>query len=192
MVSIWVEGPSDRIYLNRWIDLWSDGAIKEGTHYQIIFYGGRLLSHLTAENPEDVDGGISILKANRNAIILIDSDKRSRQARINGTKQRIINEFESLRAFCWMTRGKEIENYIPLEVVNAHWGIQATEHVGRYDSYFDYLDQLVDGEGAKYSSKKTLMAEKIIPYMTRENLSSMLDISEDMEKVCRAIKSWNS
>ena len=43
---IWVEGPSDRIYLNRWIYLWSDGAILEGNHYQCVFYGGRLLSHL--------------------------------------------------------------------------------------------------------------------------------------------------
>lgn len=34
---IWVEGPSDRIYLNRWIELWSEGKLKEGSHYQIVF-----------------------------------------------------------------------------------------------------------------------------------------------------------
>lgn len=189
---IWVEGPSDRIYLNRWIDLWSDGSLKEGTHYQIIFYGGRLLSHLSAENPEDVDDGISILNANRNALILIDSDKRNQQSRINDTKQRIKDEFDRLDAFCWITRGKEIENYIPLEVVNARWGVQATEHVGRYDNYFDYLDQLVNGEGSKFSNRKTLMAEEIIPHMTRDNLAQMLDINESMERVCRSIESWNS
>ncbi|MBO2571602.1 AAA family ATPase [Shewanella algae] len=189
---IWVEGPSDRIYLNRWIDLWSEGSLKEGTHYQIIFYGGRLLSHLSAENPEDVDGGISILNANRNALILIDSDKRNQQSRINDTKQRIKDEFDALGAFCWITKGKEIENYIPLEVVNSRWGAQAAEHVGRYDSYFDYLDQLVNGEGTKYSNKKTLMAEEIIPHMTKENLIQMLDINENMERVCEIIDSWNS
>ncbi|HEY9885960.1 MAG TPA: ATP-binding protein, partial [Vampirovibrionales bacterium] len=27
---IWVEGPSDRIYINRWIELWSEGELKEG------------------------------------------------------------------------------------------------------------------------------------------------------------------
>lgn len=189
---IWVEGPSDRIYLNRWIDLWSNGTLKEGTHYQIIFYGGRLLSHLSAENPEDVDGGISILNANRNALILIDSDKRNQQSRINDTKQRIKDEFDRLDAFCWITKGKEIENYIPLETVNARWGIQATEHVGRYDNYFDYLDQLVNGEGTKYSNKKTLMAEELIPHMTKENLSQILDINENLEQVCRSIESWNN
>ncbi|MCF6157642.1 MAG: hypothetical protein E3K32_03505 [wastewater metagenome] len=40
---IWLEGPSDRLYFNRWIELWSDGELKEGSHYQCVFYGGRLL-----------------------------------------------------------------------------------------------------------------------------------------------------
>lgn len=189
---IWVEGPSDRIYLNRWIDLWSDGNLKEGTHYQIIFYGGRLLSHLTAEIPENVDGGISMLKANRNALILIDSDKRNKQARINSTKQRIKDEFDTLGAFCWITKGKEIENYIPMEAVNSHWNIQAAAAVGRYDNFFDYLNQLIDGEGTKFSSKKTLLAENIIPHMTRENLSTVLDINETMQRICTIIHIWNS
>lgn len=189
---IWVEGPSDRIYLNRWVDLWSDGHLKEGTHYQIIFYGGRLLSHLTAENPYNVQDGISILKANRNAIILIDSDKRNQQSRINDTKQRIKKEFDDLDAFCWITKGKEIENYIPVDAVNSHWDVQAKEAVGRYDSFFDYLDKIIDREGTKYSGKKTLLAEKIIPYMTKENVSLMLDMDESMERICSIIKSWNS
>ncbi|MDM7860557.1 AAA family ATPase [Alteromonas sp. ASW11-36] len=189
---IWVEGPSDRIYLNRWIHLWSDGALKEGTHYQIVFYGGRLLSHLSARNPDEAYSGISILNANRNALILIDSDKRNKQSRINDTKKRIRDEFDKLGAFCWITRGKEIENFIPLEVVNARWSLEATQHVGMYDNFFDYLEQLVPGEGKKYSGKKTLMAEEVIPFMTKENLSEILDIDEMMRRTCRAIESWNS
>jgi len=41
---IWVEGPSDRIYLRHWIAA-TDPSLIEGTHYSIMFYGGRLLSH---------------------------------------------------------------------------------------------------------------------------------------------------
>ena len=55
---IWVEGPTDRIYLNHWIQP-VDPALKEGLHYSIMFYGGRLLSHLTANDPE-VDEFISL------------------------------------------------------------------------------------------------------------------------------------
>jgi len=74
-VVIWVEGPSDRIYLNKWIDLYSEGKLSEGNHYQCVFYGGRLLSHLSSKDPESVDEGVSILRVNRNAIVLNDIKK---------------------------------------------------------------------------------------------------------------------
>lgn len=189
---IWVEGPSDRIYLNKWISLWSEGELKEGTHYQIIFYGGRLLSHLNAEVPEDVESGISILNTNRNAIMLIDSDKRTQQTPINGTKQRIRDEFAEMEAHCWITKGKEIENYIPATLVEGFWGVENSEQVNRYGSFFEYLDNLIAGEGTKYNSKKPLLAEKLAPHMTRANLTGILDINENMNQICDAIRSWNS
>jgi putative ATP-dependent endonuclease of OLD family len=189
---IWVEGPSDRIYLNKWINLWSDGELKEGTHYQIIFYGGRLLSHLSTDAPDDVDSGISILNANRNAIMLIDSDKRTQQTPINQTKQRIKDEFLAMEAYCWITKGKEIENYISSIVVDACWELTDSDQVGMYDSFFDYLDNLSNGQGTKYNAKKPLLAEKLAPYMTRENLTEVLDINSNMTQVCKEIRDWNS
>jgi predicted ATPase len=51
---IWVEGPSDRIYLRSWIGQ-IDGSLVEGRHYSIMFYGGRLLSHLSAADEETTD-----------------------------------------------------------------------------------------------------------------------------------------
>lgn len=63
-VVIWVEGPSDRIYLNKWIELWSDNELKEGTHYQCVFYGGRLLTHLDACEPTEIHDRVSILNVN--------------------------------------------------------------------------------------------------------------------------------
>ncbi len=189
---IWVEGPSDRIYLNRWIELWSEGSLREGTHYQIVFYGGRLLSHLSAQVPEDVESCISILNTNRNAIILIDSDKKSKSTPINETKKRIKFEFDEIKSLCWITKGKEIENYIPASVVDSFLGIKNSVQVSVYGSFFDYLDEVSSGEGSKYISKKPLLAEKIAPYMTKENLSEVLDINKNMELVCDAIRLWNS
>lgn len=189
---IWVEGPSDRIYLNRWIELWSNGNLKEGTHYQIIFYGGRLLSHLSAEEPEMVNDGISILNANRNAVMVIDSDKRNNEAEINSTKQRINDEFEARNSLCWITQGKEIENYIPVSVVNEFLGLDSKKKVNQYDSFFDFLDGLVEGEGKRYLTKKSLLAEKLIPYMNIDNMGDVLDLNEKLTQVCEAIEHWNS
>ncbi len=33
---VWVEGPSDRLYFNHWIGLYSEGKIREGAHYQWV------------------------------------------------------------------------------------------------------------------------------------------------------------
>ncbi|MBD5453294.1 MAG: ATP-binding protein, partial [Lachnospiraceae bacterium] len=69
---IWVEGPSDRIYIKKWLEIFCDNQFEEGKHYQFLYYGGRLLSQYSAEEETDL---ISIITTNRNAAIVMDSDK---------------------------------------------------------------------------------------------------------------------
>lgn len=116
---IWVEGPSDRIYLNAWLQH-ADPSLIEGIDYSIMFYGGRLLSHLSAED-ESVSDFIALRRLNRHVAIIIDSDKRRANDAINGTKDRIVKELES-DGFCWVTRGREIENYIEPSVMQKALG----------------------------------------------------------------------
>lgn len=115
---IWVEGPSDRIYLNYWIQAYTPELI-EGVHYSIMFYGGRLFSHLTAIDKDSADEAaddlISIRRLNRNAVIMFDSDKDRPRAQINSTKQRLKNEFNSGPGFAWITSGREVENYLDFD-----------------------------------------------------------------------------
>jgi hypothetical protein len=140
---IWVEGPSDRIYLSHWLHA-VDAELIEGIHYSIMFYGGRLLSHLTAEDPE-VSEFISLRRLNRYIAILIDSDKANPHGRINETKRRIRNEFDSGPGFAWVTAGREIENYVETELLR--WAVSrvypsAREMIatGKYDHALPFLD----------------------------------------------------
>jgi hypothetical protein len=114
---VWVEGPSDRIYLRHWISM-VDSNLIEGIHYSIMFYGGRLLNHLTANDPE-ITKFISLRHLNRHISILIDSDKATASAPINATKMRITNEFANpaYPGHAWVTAGRTIENYVPLSVL---------------------------------------------------------------------------
>jgi AAA ATPase domain len=112
---VWVEGPSDRIYINKWISM-LDSSLIEGVHYSIMFYGGRLLSHLSGE-PEALDGFIQLRSLNRNSCIVIDSDMASSRDRINSTKMRLREEFSKDSGFCWITGGREIENYVDHDVL---------------------------------------------------------------------------
>ena len=47
---IWVEGPSDRVYIKRWLEIFDKDRLEEGRDYQILYYGGRLLSHYSADD----------------------------------------------------------------------------------------------------------------------------------------------
>lgn len=190
---IWVEGPSDRTYINKWIDLWSDGLLREGTHYQVIFYGGKLLSHLSADEPSSsIESWISLLNINRNMVVIIDSDKKSKQTKIRDTVKRIEREAKEMKTMCWITNGREIENYIPSDVVNQLFTLSGDHQVGQYDSFFEHLDDIKGkGTGKKYMAKKVDLAEQASQYMTLENMANILDIDSKMKGLCAHIKDWN-
>lgn len=133
---IWVEGPSDRIYLKHLIDLLSDDELHEGQHYSVMFYGGKLLSHLTADDPQMVSELISLLKINRNSAILIDSDRKKHGGWVNETKRRIKNEAQETGAYVWTSQGREIENYFKPEFWASHMTVTQSE-VGPYDQVFE-------------------------------------------------------
>jgi predicted ATPase len=107
---IWVEGPSDRIYIKHWF---SEAApdLQEGLHYSIMFYGGRLLSHLSADS-EELGEFIALRSLNQHLALVMDSDKKSAHSPVNDTKKRLREEFASGEGVCWITKGREIENYI--------------------------------------------------------------------------------
>jgi hypothetical protein len=111
---IWVEGPSDRIYINHWIRRESDDLV-EGVHYSIMFYGGGLLNHLTTEDADDelIDEFIKLRRLNRNVAIVIDSDRTKKGQNLNRSKRRIRAELEDHEGLAWITAGYTIENYVP-------------------------------------------------------------------------------
>ncbi|NYI70648.1 putative ATPase [Naumannella cuiyingiana] len=123
---VWVEGPSDRIYIRRWLEL-LDPELAEGIDYTIMFYGGRLLSHLSVSE-DALHQFISLRALNRSSAIVIDSDKETSRARLNATKRRIQKEFQSsypAPGHAWVTKCYTIENYIPEDtlrrsVANVH------------------------------------------------------------------------
>ena len=189
---IWVEGPSDRIYINRFIELWSEGALKEGLDYQCVFYGGRLLFHLSAESPDSVESvRLSVLRTNRNAVVVMDSDKNKANKEINDTKKRIIKEIEEIGGISWTTKGREIENYLPFDVVGKIFELSLKTQIKRNEKFKDYLNCSRKGAGDKYVNNKPGYASIIAAELTKENLSVGLGIEKDISAICERIKKWN-
>lgn len=185
---IWVEGPSDRIYVKRWIELWGDDDIVEGADYQFLYYGGRLLSHYSADIDTNIDGMLDILLTNTNSAIIIDSDKKKAADEINDTKKRIKTEFEKAGLFCWITLGKEIENYVPYQAINSAFpAFSLDKQCKQYQLFPNYILPF----NKSFSSQKVWFAQKVAPHITSENAENILDVKEQIIALCKEIRKWN-
>lgn len=190
---VWVEGPTDRLYVNRWLHLWTDGNVREGVHYQCVFYGGRLLSHLSGEVPDvDPTHGIHLLSVNRNVVIIIDSDRRSASDGVNDTKSRLVAEVSRVGGLAWITAGREIENYVPVQAIAASFEGSNPSPVEQYASIGDYLASMTDQfDSATFSRKKVAFAEQVCSAMTRDGLVATLDLENRLNDLVAYIGRCN-
>ncbi|MBV1928250.1 MAG: ATP-binding protein [Gammaproteobacteria bacterium] len=190
---IWVEGPSDRIYLNFWLACYSPNLV-EGVHYSIMFYGGRLFSHLTAEDedekPQRIEDFISVRSLNRHSVIMFDSDKSSSRAKLNHTKVRLRDEFDQGSGFAWVTKGREVENYLDEEkleksIAKVHPSSNGIINKGAWNNLLKYSD----GKKDKAANKV-----KVARYYT-ENFEPelvMLDLKARVKTLSEFISGVNN
>jgi hypothetical protein len=125
---IWVEGPSDRVYIKKWIEVFSNNELQEGKDFSFLFFGGTNLASFSALEDED-ETFINMLSTSRKAFLITDSDcssqtdKDSRkykttleammkrigvaQSANKGVDTTLEDYFK-----VWITDGREIENYL--------------------------------------------------------------------------------
>lgn len=190
---IWVEGPSDRIYINKWIELYSEGELIENKHYQIMFYGGKLLSHLSGDSNflnltnEEENHLIELLLINRNSAIVIDSDRDGPRKHINDTKRRIKKEFESKNKLVWITDGREMENYLSLTSLQRIYSVEKA--IKRYEIIGVYLKGSIGKDN--YSNNKPSKARELVERMNKDDLD-VLDLNKRIDLLVKEIKKWNN
>lgn len=190
---IWVEGPSDRIYIKKWIELMSENKLKENSHYQIMFYGGRLLSHLCLESDDELENDfIDLLLLNRNSIIIIDSDKRARNTPINDTKKRIQADYIKCDQLCWITKGKEIENYLSADLVCNSLDLVMKREIEQYETIDNYLDEHRSNLGRKFLNNKVGYAQLFSENIKLEHIKGRLDLENRITEVICNIARWNN
>ena len=182
---VWVEGPSDRIYFSRWIELWTAGQLTEGVHYQCLPYGGSVGAHLSLANPDDIEELVSALKVNSNAMLLIDSDKNRLRQQLKETTKRLKNEIQASGGMAWVTKGKEVENYIPEEALKTHLPKMPTP--GQFESVIDMIHK----QPKKKSVTKVAVAMAVKELLTKEMLEGHLDMKDRLTEAAQRIAEWN-
>ena len=184
---IWVEGPSDRIYIKKWLEIFGEKEFEEGKHYQFLYYGGKILSHFSSDmDSREQEKYINILTTNRNAVIVMDSDRKRPKEHLRETKIRIRSEFEKNKMFCWITKGREIENYLSADAVGKAFGKFTKKGCDSYGSFSEYIKL----QFKMKNSNKVIIASKITEHIDYSN-AKVLDVEEKMSKLIKAIEEWN-
>lgn len=193
---VWVEGPSDRIYINRWIQLCSDGALREGRDYQCAFYGGALLAGIELQQPRGETGLVNLLRINANIVVVCDGDQENDGCPTKSTVERIRKEVEDIPGgHIWVTEAREIENYIPGSVLALASKERSLPDPGQYESFFprktslgrSYLETRMD---RKHYDKMALAIHSTA-YMTKESMTKRFDWEVQIGKIVAQIRSWN-
>jgi hypothetical protein len=204
---IWVEGPSDAIYLRAWIRKGADGhprklaaqQLVEGIDYAFAFYGGALLSHISAAD-DDGSRVMALLNLSRSGTIVMDSDRRpansDRLGNMDKAKRRVGEECSKDKSIsAWITSGREIENYLLPSAVAKAYGpkIDATTlAIPQFESLSDCLRNawIGDCSGDPYSPKSEwskAIADSMVMIQTEEDVLGPLDLRMQIDELLNRI-----
>ncbi len=195
---IWVEGPSDRIYIRHWIDICSGGQLIEGVHYQFILYGGALISHYTLnkfDRAKAIDK-IKMMQIGLKHFVICDSDSVMMdgvptKSAVNLLKE-AFTDFNQDEAKIWVTTPKEIENYVSAQAFSQCLEIDAT------DPYKQRIwTSKKHGPGwlsvmlrKKSEPDKVVLASKLVDFIDLQTQMQVGDWKKRMQEVVQAIDSW--
>ena len=192
---VWVEGPSDRVYINHWIQLYSDGKLREGRDYQCAFYGGSLLAQVQFRPPEKESPLANLFRLNPNIVVICDGDRESADSPLKSRVGRICAEVRDIPcAHIWITEAREIENYIPGTVLGIAQNLQSIPDPDKYESFFprsgssSYIE---DRLNRKHIDKMGL-AMASTPHMTKENMADRFEWDDQIRIITERISSWNT
>lgn len=180
---IWIEGPSDRTYINHWLDLHGCSA-QEGLDFTFQYYGGKLLAHYGLD--DDIKDFVNILEVNRNAFIIMDSDWKNTSHKWKKTdlakrKQRIIEACNEKKIPFWVTQGREIENYIS----EKNW----TEYEGK-PIKLTQTESIAD-ISSKYKIKAKA-AHDVVVHIAKDDYLEQEELIKHISELDTSIKGWNN
>jgi predicted ATP-dependent endonuclease of OLD family len=178
-VIIWVEGPSDELYLNRWLNLLSNQLeVISLSDIGFVRYGGAdMLKHFDVEK---------IKLINRKSIFIIDSDKNSSTDSISDIKRDFLSECRRNEIYCWLTKKREIENYIPIRILEEKLSLPSESLcISKYD---DVIQKLKD-QGRNY--KKVELANLTALESTLDDINNDEILKVELDELIKKINSYN-
>ena len=94
---------------------------------------------------------------------------------------------------CWITKGREIENYIPDTLIKKIKGFEKSKKsYFQFQNMEDFLDSLQKGLGKKFLKDKISFSREITVGVTKNDFVNSFDLDSKMKEVIKIISSWNT
>jgi predicted ATP-dependent endonuclease of OLD family len=148
--TIWVEGITDRLYLNKFMEVlqkddlkesYGTKRLKEDLHFSYIEYGGANIIHYSFDNSENWER-IKAAKISQKILLIVDKDGTSEDS--EDTKSRRLKELrEHLGENLVVLPCREIENTLSSKVIKSTLQDFEGENQISFDpdNDYDYHDQ---------------------------------------------------
>lgn len=196
---VWVEGPSDAIYLKKWIDLVSGGRFREGRDFVCAFYGGSLLARTQFVEPDVAeDELVNLLALNPNVVVVCDGDRLKAGAHLKKRVTRIRKELSGIPGSeMWVTQPKEIEGYLSGSLIARSLALTAlSRDVDEYERFFpseskdgsSYVESVLRLGGVD----KMELAIRAGAICTLDDLRGRFDWYAQISRIVSAIERWNA
>jgi len=189
---LWVEGPSDRTYIRRWLCL-ADPDLMEGEDYAFMFYSQ--LPQLAFDMEENPSEMTCVPRINQNYILVIDSDKKSPQDEIVTKKRHMKEQCEQSGGLCWVTDGREIENYLSdrgiSEACKDLRDCDIEVSLGDYDDFASVVEKAIKKAGGSplwYERNKRPLSTKFAEHYAESDL--LPPLSDRIREIAERIREW--
>ena len=101
------------------------------------------------------------------------------------------DEFQKNSQLCWITQGREIENYIPKSIIESFYNTNSNKDFKQYQKIDSFLENFSKNDSKNFSNSKIKFAKYFSNNMTLKNMKTSLDIDGQMIKIITEIEKWN-
>ncbi len=170
-----VEGPSDVIYLEKFLSIFL-----EQTPYSrlinkigIFQYGGKsVLIHMDLKKSK---------KLNSKTIFVLDGDNPGNKTDFDRRDRDFLKKCNEVGIFCWITKRREIENYLTAEILEKSFSLEPNSlEISEYDDVFLKLPRNLGLIKSKGEKMKTKLAKKVRDYITLDSLKTNVEIFNEL------------
>lgn len=186
---VWVEGPSDVIYISKWLEMYANlhglRVFKKGEDFEFQMYGGAILDSICIEGGEtsvDIERKkiVTMFSFSRNAYVVIDSDSCQNEddsivdkSKFSDAKNYIKNELEKLKG------------------QNNNVGIWFPEGDTTFRTIEDYLDEDSLASVPSSGSKRKKAQMIVNSWRYEKSLTSFcVELQDEIKKLYDCINKW--